>query len=267
MQNLVISTARKIWRPLKQRLGRGSRQRPYSQFISFKQTIREAKAAGLSVSDYIERRHATGQRTPLDLTMDGLAALGVFEGKRERVCEIGPGSGRYLEKTIARCHPPLYEIYETSREWRNWLVQTYGVVARACDGRTLAETETHSVDLAQAHKVFGGGLPFLNSVFYFRELARIVRVGGWVVFDIMTESCFDSQHLDAWFEADPWKWAWSPHIMPRDYAVQMFAGWGFELVGSFQVSSFPGVTECMAFRRKSDGPIPVVPPAAAPGTR
>ena len=232
------------------RVGLERKPRPYSDFIAFKQTLKAARAAGLSVSEYIEGRHSVGSRSALDQTMDGLAALGVFNGPIERICEIGPGSGRYLEKTIGRCRPRLYEVYETSKEWRNWLVKQYGVTARPCDGRTLAETESGSVDLVHAHKVFGG-LPFLNSVFYFREMARVVRAGGWVVFDIMTEKCFSEEHLDPWFGANPWDWEWSPHLIARDYAVGMFAERGILLAGSFQVPLFPGITECMVFRKSS----------------
>lgn len=231
------------------RFGYEPKTRPYTEFIEFEKTLKAAKAAGLSVGEYIERKHAIGPRTALDQTMDGLASLGLFKGPIERVCEIGPGSGRYLEKMIESLKPGLYEIYETSSEWREWLVQRYAVTVRVCDGRTLAGTKSCSVDLIHAHKVFGGGLPFLNSVSYFREMARVVRDGGWVVFDIMTEACFREEHLDAWFDANPWEWAWTPHIMPREYAVGLFADRGINLVGSFQVPSFPGTTECMVFRK------------------
>ena len=83
------------------RFGHRRKSRPFTEFISFNETLAAAKAAGVSVGEYIERKHSTGSRSPLDQTMDGLAALGIFNGPIERVCEIGPGSGRYLEKTIA----------------------------------------------------------------------------------------------------------------------------------------------------------------------
>jgi hypothetical protein len=227
--------------------------RPYSEFLPFEETLAAAKAAGVSVGEYIEWQHVTGSRSALDQTMHGLASLGVFNGPIERVCEIGPGSGRYLEKTIARCKPRNYEIYESSREWRNWLVERYGVIARAYDGRALAETESSFVDLVHAHKVFGG-LPFFNTMSYFREMARVVSAGGWVVFDIMTETCFSREHLDAWFAANPWDWAWSPHMIARDYTVRIFAEQGISFVGSFQIPLFPAITECMVFRKTSAVP-------------
>jgi hypothetical protein len=238
--------------PVLQRFGYRRKPRPFSEFIAFKETLRAAKAAGVSVGEYIERKHPIGGRTALDYTMDGLAALGLFNSPMERICEIGPGSGRYLERTIAGCHPRFYEVYETSREWRSWLVEQYGVLARRCDGRTLAETESGSVDLVCAHKVFAG-LPFLTTVSYFREMARVVGDYGWVVFDIMTEKCFSRQHLEEWFSVGPWEWDWSPHMISRDYTVSTFAEAGLSLVGSFQVPLFPAVTECMLFRRATAG--------------
>jgi len=239
-----------LFGPVLRRLGYERKARPFSDFISFKETLTAAKSAGLSVGEYIERKHATGTRSALDQTIDGLASLGLFNGPIERICEIGPGSGRYLERINARCRPRLYEIYETSQEWRNWLMENYGVISRTCDGRTLAQTASGSVDLVHAHKVFAG-LPFLTTASYFREMARIVKDGGWVVFDIMTEPCLSGKNLEAWFNENPWDWAWSPHLTPRDYTVGIFADKGILLAGSFQVPLFPAITECMAFRKAS----------------
>jgi hypothetical protein len=120
-----------------------------------------------------------------------MASVGVFDGRLQRICEIGAGSGRYLERTIAKCQPLYYEIYETAPEWRDWLVAQHGVIGRKCDGRTVAATESASIALVQSHKLFPA-LPFLTTVSYFQEMARVVEDGGCVVFDIMTESCFSA---------------------------------------------------------------------------
>ena len=250
---MIQRFVRGVFDPVIRLIGHGRTPRPFSEYISFKETLKAAGAAGVSVAEYVERRRSSGGPTGLDRTMDGLEALGVFANPIDRVCELGPGSGRYLERTTQRCQPRFYEIYETSSEWNGWLVERYGVVSRRCDGRTLAETESESIDLIQAHKVFPG-LPFLTTASYFREMARVVKSGGWVVFDIMTEACFDRQCLDSWFNADPWAWDWAPHMIARDYTVGAFAERGVALVGSFQVPLFPAVTECMVFRK---GPLPV----------
>jgi hypothetical protein len=223
---------------------------PVSEFLAFKETLQGAKAAGLSVGDYIDRKQLNGPRTPTDQTIDGMAALGVFNTPPRSVCEIGPGSGRYLERVIARSHPAHYEIYETAAEWRDWLVEQHGVVAKKCDGRTLCETASASIALVQSHKLFPA-LPFLVTVSYFQEIARVVQRNGWVVFDIVTERCCSPKHMQAWFEADTWSWPWSPQLFSRDFAVKFFADRGISLLGGFLVPLFPGVTECLIFRKYS----------------
>jgi len=42
--------------------------------------------------------------------------LGVFDGEIERVCEIGPGTGRYLDKVLKLAKPTYCEIYETAKK-------------------------------------------------------------------------------------------------------------------------------------------------------
>lgn len=239
--------------PALRRMGYERRHRPFSEYLAFHQTLRAAKEAGLSVGDYIERRHAASGPTPLDQTMDTMAAAGVFSENLRRICEIGPGSGRYLERTLARCTPESYEIYETSEEWRAWLLNQYKLnqgplTARTTSGIDLHETESGSVDLVQAHKVFSG-VPLLVTLSYLREMARVARTGGWIVFDIMTESCFTPDYLQAWFDANPWQWDWTPHMVARQYALDLLGARGVSLVHSFLVPSHPAVAECLIFRR------------------
>jgi len=229
--------------------GYDAKQRPLTKYLPLKETLKSAKAAGLSVGDYIDSKQASGPRTPTDQTIDGMAALGIFDGRLERVCEIGPGSGRYLQKTIAKGRPGYYEVYETSVEWRDWLAKQYPIVVRKCDGRTLAETETCSISLVQSHKLFPA-LPFLMTVSYWEEMARVVEEGGWVVFDVMTEACFEARYLEAWLNANTWNWPWSPHLVGRDFVCKFFAERGISLVGSFPIPLYPAITECIVFRKK-----------------
>jgi hypothetical protein len=224
-------------------------KRPMTDYLPLKETLKSAKTAGLSVGDYIDSKQASGPRTPTDQTIEGMAALGVFDRPLQRVCEIGPGSGRYLQRTIARGQPGYYEVYETSVEWRDWLATQYPIVVRKCDGRTLAETEAASISLVQSHKLFPA-LPFLTTVSYLQEMARMVEDGGWVVFDIMTESCFDTHYLQAWFNANAWDRPWSPHLVAREFTRKFFANHGIDLLGSFPIPVYPAITECMVFRKK-----------------
>jgi len=95
----------------------------------------------------------------------------------------GPEGAESLpDAAIRMAAPERYEIYETARDWRAWLAKQYPVVVHQADGHALSQTEDNSVDLVQAHGVFIY-LPFLNSVEYFREIARVPRPGGLAAFD------------------------------------------------------------------------------------
>jgi hypothetical protein len=83
----------------------------YKNYIPCQSIITEAKSAGLSVGDYIDAKHNKPGST--QETIDRMATLGVFQGKIDRLCEIEPSSGRYLEKTLKACSP--------STGWRKFI--------------------------------------------------------------------------------------------------------------------------------------------------
>ena len=168
-----------------------------------------------------------------------LAALGVFEPPTDRVCEIGPGSGRYLEKTMDACHPGYYEVYETSKGWAGYLAAEYGVHCRPCDGKTLRGTPSRSIDLVQAHKVFGG-LLFPTVFSYLAEMARVSREGGRIVFDVISDTCIDEGTLSAWVNQGIERWNWVPQLMPRELVIHFMEARGAGLVGNFFSPLFPG---------------------------
>lgn len=120
--------------------------------------------------------------------------LGVFSKQITTVVESGPGSGRFIEKTLEACSPSNYEVYETAGLWASYVVSKYDVVLQPTDDRTLRATSDGSADLVHAYKVFVG-VPFLETYTYWTEMARVARSGSHVVFDIMTEACLDSDTL------------------------------------------------------------------------
>ncbi|MFJ7244352.1 hypothetical protein ACIQWA_06840 [Kitasatospora sp. NPDC098652] len=124
-------------------------------FLPFEATMGAARAAGLSLSDYIDEV-MNGTPGATQSTIDELRGLGAFAANPKTVLEIGPGSGRYLEKTLKECSPVRYEIYETAALWADYLVDTFKVVAQPTAECSLASTPDGSVDLVQAHK---GGPP------------------------------------------------------------------------------------------------------------
>ena len=206
----------------------------------FRRTLREARKAGLAVGDYLDQKfHVPGATQG---TIDRMVQLGILSPRVRTVCEIGPGSGRYLEKVARVCTPSTYEIYEPDREWCEWLRRSYRVVARQADGTTLGETPTGSVDLAHAHKVLVY-LPFVVTCHYFEEMIRVARKGGWIVFDIVSEACMPEAILEKWIASG----VYYPCIMPRDYVIALFARRKCSLRTSFFAPMMPGQSEYLVF--------------------
>jgi SAM-dependent methyltransferase len=216
-------------------------------FIPFEATMRAARASGLSVGDHID---AVMNGTPgaTQKTIDELRALGVFADGPKTVLEIGPGSGRYLEKTLKECSPDRYEIYETAAPWAEYLVTTFGVIARPTEGSSLAPTPDGSVDLVQAHKVFNT-VTFLCAVRYFYEMARVTRPGGRIVFDAMTEACLDPASVHTWATRGGTGHGSFPAALPRTMCVDLFATLGCDLEASFLAPLGVATTEVLVFRK------------------
>ncbi|GLF92961.1 class I SAM-dependent methyltransferase [Streptomyces yaizuensis] len=216
-------------------------------FIPFEATMRAARAAGLSVGDYLDGV-MNGTPGATQSTIDELRALGVFADSPKTVLEIGPGSGRYLEKTLKECAPDRYEIYETAAPWAAHLVETFGVVARPAQGSSLAPTPDASVDLVQAHKVFNT-VTFLCAVRYFFEMARVTRPGGRIVFDVMTETCLDPETVRTWATEGGAGHDSYPAAMPRRTCVDLFATLGCGLEAGFLAPMGVATTEVLVFRK------------------
>lgn len=216
-------------------------------FLPFEPTMRAAESAGLSLGDYIDEV-INGTPGATKTTIDGMRDLGVFATPTATVLEIGPGSGRYLERTLEEGAPSRYEIYETAAPWTDYLVEKFGVIAQPTSGSSLAPTPDGSVDLVQAHKVFCG-VTFLCSVRYFLEMARVARPGGWIVFDVMTENCLDPDTVRVWAARGEGHDGY-PAPMPRQMCVDLFRTLDCELVGGFQVPMGVGSTETLVFRKE-----------------
>ncbi|MFJ3880208.1 methyltransferase domain-containing protein [Streptomyces sp. NPDC090077] len=216
-------------------------------FIPFEATIRAARASGLSVGDHID---AVMNGTPgaTQFTIDELRSLGVYAAGPRTVLEIGPGSGRYLEKTLKECSPERYEIYETAAPWAGYLVETFGAVARPAEGSSLAPTPDASIDLVQAHKVFNT-VTFLCASRYFFEMARVARPGGRIVFDVMTERCLDPATVRTWATRGGAGHDTYPTPIPRGTCVDLFGTLGCTLEASFLAPMGVATTEVLVFAK------------------
>jgi hypothetical protein len=217
-----------------------------ASYIPFEATLDAAERAGLSLGDYIDSV-MNGIPGATQATIEQMAALGVFAGPIETIVEIGPGSGRYVEKTLAACTPLRYEIYETAAIWGSYVAKKYKAIFQPTDGKSLAATATGSVDLLQAHKVFSA-IPFLTTARYWLEMFRVMRPGGRVVFDIMTEPCMSPTLVTSWISSGRGAGTY-PALIPRVVVVDFFESHGFRTVGSFIVPMGPGKTEMFVFRK------------------
>lgn len=215
-------------------------------FVPFEATMKAAAAAKMSVGDYIDTV-MNGTPGATQSTIEQMRALGVFTGPIHGVLGIGPGSGRYLEKTLRECRPERYEIYETAEPWADYLERTYPVLRRPTDGAALSSTPDASVDLVQAHKVFNS-VNLLTTLRYWLEMARVCAPGGFVVFDILTEHCLSPEIIDRWAASDLDTGSY-PAAVPSQSASNFFASRGFWLAGTFIVPMGPGTTEVFAFQK------------------
>ncbi|MFB6837843.1 methyltransferase domain-containing protein [Streptomyces sp. NPDC056361] len=216
-------------------------------FLPFEATMRAARSAGMSVGDYLDEV-MNGTPGATQSTIDELRALGVFAADPKTVLEIGPGSGRYLEKTLKECSPGRYEIYETAAPWADYLVDTFKVVAQPTSGNSLAPTPDGSVDLVQAHKVFNT-VTFLSASRYFFEMARVARPGGRIVFDVMTETCLAPATMRDWATKGGAGHDSYPAAMPRQACVDLFATLGCNLEASFSAPMGFASTEVLVLRK------------------
>jgi phospholipid N-methyltransferase len=211
-------------------------------FIPARKTIAAAQKSGLSVGSYIDRTFAEPGAT--SDTVRAMLELADLRDKCATVCEIGPGSGRFAEEVIKALQPDSYEIYETARDWLPHLRQLTNVVIQDCDGHTLSQTANASVDLVHAHKVFVY-LEFYATAGYLEEMARVVRPGGALAFDILSENCLDDARVCTWARHGTF---YRP--ISRVWAVEFLQRRGLTLRGSHFAKMSPGTSELLVFRRR-----------------
>jgi hypothetical protein len=217
------------------------RARPFAEYISLEPTVRSARALGMSVGDYIDWQYNVPGAT--EEAISKLVKMGALSEQIETVCEVGPGSGRYLERVQSICRPRHYEIYETSSEWEQWLVEQFNVSARHADGLALRETEADSIDLVHANKVFPG-LSILAVCSYLDDMSRVLRSGGKMFFDVLTESCLTDDLLSAWWQSGV---TFPCSMISSEFVADFLSRRGVEFMGEFLSPMKPAVTNVLVF--------------------
>jgi hypothetical protein len=170
----------------------------------------------------------------------------------ERVLEIGPGTGRYLELVLGKISPEQYEIYETANDWATWLESAYGpcVVRHSADGRTLRHTPSHSCGLVHAHGVFVY-LSLLHAFEYFAEIIRVCRRQGSIVFDFFPAEGFDEAMIQRWLQHDDRY----PVLLPAVHVQSFFTNRGCHLIHEFDRPYGHGRSHYFVFRKSVEGAI------------
>jgi ubiquinone/menaquinone biosynthesis C-methylase UbiE len=245
VRTLVTSGVNRAFRPLGMQVVRGWSDDPAIQpFLSARRTLAAAKRKGLSLCEYIDQYSAEpGTTATIVQSMLSLADLGDHV---DRVCEIGPGTGRFAEPVMAALHPEVYEAYETAADWRAHLRGVPGITLLPADGHSLKPTATNSVDLVHAHRVFVY-LPLVVTIGYLQEMARVVKEGGAIAFDIVTESCLDAAATDRWVTEN----AIIYNMIPRQWVIDLLDRYGLSLVGTSFAPMSGAKSEYFVFRKRT----------------
>ena len=219
-----------------------------ANYIPFRRTIAEAARSGMSLGDFIDSKFNVPGSTRD--TIEQMDRLGVFREPIRRVVEIGPGTGRYLEKVLERCKPATYEVYETAFDWRRRLKDLFPVIAHIPDGRTLAQTPDGSADLVHAHKVFSS-LQVSAVCKYLEEMARVCAPNGRIVFDVLTEPCLSLGELRKWYASGA---TYANSMLPRQFLINRLRELNVNFVGDFFIPMLPGTTHYFVFQKHSGKP-------------
>jgi SAM-dependent methyltransferase len=211
-------------------------------YIDCKPTLAKAREAGVTVPEYVARLwNETGVIEAFTEYLRGIVPIEDCSS----ILEIGAGTGRFLDPIKRLARPQRYTVYETSLDWTEYLVETYGVTGEPANGVALERTPDASQKLVHAHQVFVY-LPVITSFGYFHEMCRVCAPDGYVVFD-----CYLDVHTDlATIEA--WRKSVSNYqmILPRSAIVDLFRSHGFELLASdYRMKAYVGHTSYLIFRK------------------
>jgi SAM-dependent methyltransferase len=179
-------------------------KRTGGEYIDAKSTIIAAKAAGISIHEYIYRAASSHKMGRTDRIVQRIGAL-FKPGCEISVAEIGTGTGMYLERLCSVMNCTAYHVFETDPGWQTYARQVLAKQTKClvykCDGTTLKELEDTSVDLVHAHGVFVY-TPSLVTIGYLSEAARVLKIGGKLCFDCYLDSTFGRSEIDKWMASE-----------------------------------------------------------------
>jgi SAM-dependent methyltransferase len=256
---LVASTAKQMakacLRPFGRRLTRPDPpHRKTHGYIDARATVAAARAARQTICEYVET--LWDQRGATLRVVNEMETAGL--GPCERVLEIGPGTGRYLELVCKLVNPKQYDIYEIADDWAEWLVETYSppVIRQPADGHTLRSTPTASCDLVHAHGVFVY-LNLTNAYEYFVEMLRVCVPGGLLAFDCFPAETFNEDMIIYWLEHGHRY----PVALMEEHLRSLFKKGGCKMVREFDNKYGCGKSHYLVFQKGLVGTWESLPPA------
>lgn len=155
-----------------------SRVEPYSACTP--EWVAEAQQEGMAVNDFIERDHRKPAASELErLVFPHISAHSI-------VCELGPGTGvytRHISKVITAGQFHVVDSDPSAVDFlRKHLPQNPSVRLHHNSGTTLPFGAEARMDLAFCANIFtGGNLSYFYR--YMQEFARVLKPGGYCVFD------------------------------------------------------------------------------------
>lgn len=212
-------------------------------YVSCEKYIRRAKEAGLSLCDYSENRG--GRKGFRDIVFQEISKY-VSPDYIKNVCEIGPGTGRYLEKVL-EINPYIlnYYYYETAKDWREWLGENYNCIAREADGISLRQEKSGTIDFCHSHQVFIY-LSMYCVLCYIREMIRVSSTNGIILFDYYNENSFNETKSGKLIRK---KMNW-PVIIPDALILSLLSDHNCEVIKNFGVKCYLGVSQYVLAQKK-----------------
>lgn len=143
--------------------------------------VAQAERAGMDVNDWEEE--VLGWKLPLP-TLERV--LFPYLRPDSDVCEIGPGTGRWTRHIISRVPRGTVHLVDLS-PWIVRFLQHYfeaapNVSAAVTDGHSLPFSDAACLDVIFSANTFVA-LPLGAVHLYARDFARVLRPGGYAVFD------------------------------------------------------------------------------------
>ena len=237
-RRLILGISRRILRPM------GYSIAPTAlPYFDADAVIDKATKAGLPVGEYLEVTNLGSVGKRRDLIVELINGVHLPAGTHT-VLEIGSGTCMFLEKLVGVDGASSVEIYEPNLKWRSYgkrLISELGVNVSApdADGRSLKQTPNRSVDKVYAHGVFVY-TPVVKTLGYFKEASRVLKKGGFFVFDVFLARSNFSEIIDKFQRSNPDGFDF-PVFLDEAWLRAFAESCGFEVTNSFD-APYHGIT-------------------------